>query len=109
MAPTAAVPATKPTKAVGRSWSWGKCSTAEGDRRDDREAHLSQHDMYSSLNSDARLAHPAPFVRQRLRAVHVKVLLQIASRLVCPVSGSPSNALGTVIGDFNAASFPDIS
>jgi hypothetical protein len=75
----AAVPATKAAKPVGGSRGRGKCSTAEGDRRDEREADLSQHDMYSSLDADARFAHPALFVRQPLRAVHVSALLQIAS------------------------------
>jgi hypothetical protein len=35
--------------------------------------------MYSSLDADARFAHPAPFVRPLIGVVHVSALLQIAS------------------------------
>jgi hypothetical protein len=69
-----AVPATT-TEAMGRSRGRGEGCGAEGNRRDEREADLSQHDMYSSLDADARFAHPAPFVESRSRVVHGSALL----------------------------------
>jgi hypothetical protein len=70
-----AVPATTTTEAMGRSRGRGEGCGAEGNRRDEREADLSQHDMYSSLDGNARFAHPAPFVESRSRVVHGSALL----------------------------------
>jgi hypothetical protein len=43
VAEASTVPPTKSAEAMGRSRSRGDCSAAEGDRRDERKADLSQH------------------------------------------------------------------